>query len=137
MRVSGRDDEERRVPLPEAFSPMFGLWLKDQSRGEFAFARAPRQKPVSCRASRIERRGMLKKAGIAQKVNPRCYSAASETSCSGLPTIDSQPALPAHESQSRCRRPTVDVATVPLSTIFVVHAENKNIYHRFTQLMWN
>jgi len=28
------------VPLPEAFGAVFGFWLKDQPRGEFAFARA-------------------------------------------------------------------------------------------------
>jgi integrase/recombinase XerD len=45
--VIGKGDKERLVPLPEKFGQVFGFWLKDQPRGEFAFARAPGQKPVS------------------------------------------------------------------------------------------
>ena len=42
VRVIGKGDKERLVPLPEAFGAVFGFWLKDQSRGEFVFARAGR-----------------------------------------------------------------------------------------------
>ena len=52
MRVIGKGDKERRVPLPEAFGAVFGFWLKDQPRGEFVFARAAGQKPVSSQAAR-------------------------------------------------------------------------------------
>jgi hypothetical protein len=43
---------------------LFGFWLKDQPRGEFVFARAAGQKPVSSQAARAYLRGMLNKAGI-------------------------------------------------------------------------
>ena len=39
-------------PLPGNFGPGFGFWLKDRARGEFAFARALGQKPVSAQAAR-------------------------------------------------------------------------------------
>ena len=58
------------MPLPEAFGQVFGFWLKDQPRGEFAFARAAGQKPVSSQAARAYLRGMLKKAGIEKKISP-------------------------------------------------------------------
>jgi hypothetical protein len=55
------------VPLPEAFGAVFGFWLKDRARGEFVFARATGQKPVSAQAARAYLRGMLQKAGIDKK----------------------------------------------------------------------
>jgi integrase/recombinase XerD len=70
VRVIGKGDKERLVPLPEAFGQVFGFWLKDQPRGEFVFARAVGQPPVSSQASRAYLRGMLKKAGIDKKISP-------------------------------------------------------------------
>jgi integrase/recombinase XerD len=70
VRIIGKGDKERLVPLPEAFGQVFGFWLKDQPLGEFVFARAPGQKPVSSQAARAYLRGMLKKAGIDKKISP-------------------------------------------------------------------
>ena len=70
VRVIGKGDKERLVPLPEAFGQVFGFWLKDQPRGEFAFARALGQKAVSSQSARAYLRGMLKKAGIEKKISP-------------------------------------------------------------------
>ena len=36
------------------------FWLKDQPRGEYVFARAAGQKPVSSQAARAYLRGMLR-----------------------------------------------------------------------------
>ena len=58
------------MPLPEAFGQVFGFWLKDQPKGEYVFARAAGQKPVSAQATRADRREMLQKAGIAKKIAP-------------------------------------------------------------------
>jgi len=69
VRVIGKGDKERLVPLPEAFGQVFGFWLKDQPRGEFAFARALGQKPVSSQAARAYLRGMLQKAGISPPIS--------------------------------------------------------------------
>jgi site-specific recombinase XerC len=49
---------------------VFGFWLKDQPRGEYVFARAAGQKPVSSQAARAYLRGMLRKAGIEKKISP-------------------------------------------------------------------
>ncbi|MBK8754835.1 MAG: tyrosine-type recombinase/integrase [Candidatus Competibacteraceae bacterium] len=70
VRVIGKGDKERLVPLPEAFGAVFGFWLKDQPRGAFVFARAVGQKPVSSQAARAYLRGMLQKAGIEKKISP-------------------------------------------------------------------
>ena len=58
--VIGKGDQERRAPLPEAFGQVFGFWLKDSPRGEYLFARAPGQQPVSSPVARADRRGMLR-----------------------------------------------------------------------------
>jgi len=68
--VVGKGTQERLVPLPEAFSAVFGFWLKDRARGEFVFARAAGQKPVSAQAARAYLRGMLQQAGIDKKISP-------------------------------------------------------------------
>ena len=70
VRVIGKGNKERLVPLPEAFGQVFGFWLKDQPRGEYVFARAAGQKPVSAQAARAYLRGMLQKAGIEKKISP-------------------------------------------------------------------
>ena len=70
VRVIGKGDKERLVPLPEAFGAVFGFWLKDRARGEYVFARAAGQKPVSAQAARAYLRGMLQKAGIDKKISP-------------------------------------------------------------------
>ncbi len=64
VRVIGKGDKERRVPLPEKFGQVFGFWLKDRTKGDCVFARAPGQKPVSAQAAWAYLRGMLQKAGI-------------------------------------------------------------------------
>ena len=69
-RGIGEGDQERRVPLPEAFGQVFGFWLKDQPKDEFVFARAPGQKPVPSQAERADLGEMLKKAGINRKISP-------------------------------------------------------------------
>ena len=69
VRVVGKGDKERIVPLPEAFGQVFGFWLKDQPRGEYVFARTAGQKPVSAQAARAYLRGMLQKAGIEKKIS--------------------------------------------------------------------
>ena len=38
--VVSQCDQERLVPLPEAFGAVFGFWLKDRNRTEMVFAKA-------------------------------------------------------------------------------------------------
>ena len=74
--VIGQGDQERRAPLPEAFGQGFGFWLKDQPRGEFAFARAAGQQPVSAQAACAYRRGMLEMRTATLK--PVCVTSSAK-----------------------------------------------------------
>jgi integrase/recombinase XerD len=107
VRVIGKGDQERLVPLPEAFGQVFGFWLKDQPRGEFAFARAAGQKPVSSQAARADLRGMLKKAGIDKKISPHKLRHTDATNLlnAGAERVDIK-ALLGHES----------ISTTPIDT---------------------
>ena len=101
VRVIGKGDKERLVPLPDAFGQVFGFWLKDQPRGEFAFARAAGQKPVSSQAARAYLRLMLKKAGIEKKISPHKlrHTYATNLLNAGAELVDIK-ALLGHESIS-------------------------------------
>ena len=69
VRVVGKGNKERLVPLPGAFGTVFGFWLKDRNRAEAVFAKA-NGKPLSPQAARAYLRGMLQKAGIDKKISP-------------------------------------------------------------------
>ena len=99
VRVIGEGDPERRVPLPEAFGQVFGFWLKDQPKGEFAFARAPGQKPVSAQAVRAYLRGMLKKAGIDK--HNRLLNLAVLAKAAGMPVSTLYSRLKQHGDLAR------------------------------------
>jgi integrase/recombinase XerD len=70
VRVIGKGDKERLVPLPRAFGEVFGFWLKDRPKGEYVFARAVGQKAVSPQAARGYLRAMVRQAGIEKKISP-------------------------------------------------------------------
>jgi integrase/recombinase XerD len=38
LRVIGKGNKERLVPLPEAFGQVFGFWFADRPRDDFVFA---------------------------------------------------------------------------------------------------
>ena len=99
VRVIGKGDKERLVPLPEAFGAVFGFWLKDRARGEFVFARATGQKPVSAQAARAYLRLMLKQAGIDKKISPHKlrHTYATNLLNAGAELVDIK-ALLGHES---------------------------------------
>ena len=64
------------VPLPEAFGQVFGFWVKDPPRGEFVFARAAGQQPVSAQAARADRRGMGRSGCLAGSRNRASITAS-------------------------------------------------------------
>jgi len=70
VRVIGKGDKERRVPLPAAFGATFGAWLAGRPAGEFAFAKGPGQPPASSQAVGAYLRGMRDSAGIEKKITP-------------------------------------------------------------------
>ncbi len=99
VRVIGKGDRERLVPLPEKFGMVFGFWLKDRARLDDVFARGVGQKPVSAQAARAYLRGMLKKAGIDKKISPHKlrHTYATNLLNIGAELVDIQ-ALLGHES---------------------------------------
>ena len=70
LRVIGKGDKERLVPLPEAFGQLFGAWLADRKPDAFVFAKAPGARPLGPHAVRAYLRRLLTRAGIAKKVTP-------------------------------------------------------------------
>ncbi len=52
--VVSQCDQERLVPLPEAFGAVFGFWLKDRNRTEMVFAKAD-GKPLAPQGGRVPR----------------------------------------------------------------------------------
>ena len=107
VRVIGKGNQERLVPLPGAFGAVFGFWLKDRARGDYVFARATGQKPVSAQAVRAYLRGMLQKAGIEKKISPHKlrHTYATNLLNAGAELVDIK-ALLGHES----------IATTPIYT---------------------
>ena len=99
VRVIGQNNQERQAPLPEAFGAVFGFWLKDRVRGDYMFARALGQKPVSAQAARAYLRGMLQKAGIDKKISPHKlrHTYATNLLNAGAELVDIK-ALLGHES---------------------------------------
>ena len=99
VRVIGKGDKERLVPLPASFGAVFGFWLKDRNRTEFVFARAPGQKAVSRQSAGAYLRLMLKKAGIEKKISPHKlrHTYATNLLNAGAELVDIK-ALLGHES---------------------------------------
>jgi integrase/recombinase XerD len=80
---------------------VFGFWLKDRPNGEFVFARAAGQPPVTSQAARAYLRGMLQKAGIEKKISPHKlrHTYATNLLNAGAELVDIK-ALLGHESIS-------------------------------------
>ena len=99
VRVIGKGDKERLVPLPASFGAVFGFWLKNRNRTEFVFARAPGQKAVSRQSAGAYLRLMLKKAGIEKKISPHKlrHTYATNLLNAGAELVDIK-ALLGHES---------------------------------------
>ena len=101
VRVIGKGNKERLVPLPEKFGQVFGFWLKDRPKGEYVFARAVGQKAVSRQSGGAYLRLMLKKAGIDKKISPHKlrHTYATNLMNAGAELVDIK-ALLGHESIS-------------------------------------
>jgi integrase/recombinase XerD len=99
VRVIGKGDKERLVPLPGNFGAVFGFWLKDRPKGDYVFARALGQKAVSRQSAGAYLRGMLQKAGIDKKISPHKlrHTYATNLLNAGAELVDIK-ALLGHES---------------------------------------
>jgi integrase/recombinase XerD len=70
LRVIGKGNKERLVPLPEAFGQVFGFWLADRPRDDFVFAQRPGGPPPGAPAVRAYLRRLIARTGIDKKVTP-------------------------------------------------------------------
>jgi integrase/recombinase XerD len=70
VRVIGKGDRERMVPLPKEFGQVFGFWLSDKPKEDFVFAKAPGGKAPSPWAVRAYLRRLIERSGIDKKVTP-------------------------------------------------------------------
>ena len=70
IRVIGKGDKERLVPLPAPFGEKFGAWLKDKPEDEFVFAKQPGGKPPSGASVRGYLKRLRERAGITKPITP-------------------------------------------------------------------
>ncbi len=70
VRVIGKGNRERQVPLPEAFGRVLALALTGKTPEDYVFAKKPGGKPPGAHASRAYLQKLIAKAGIAKKVTP-------------------------------------------------------------------
>jgi integrase/recombinase XerD len=70
VRVIGKGNRERLVPLPQAFGQVFGFWLSDKGKEDFVFAKEPGGKAPTANAAWAYLRNAMARAGIDKKVTP-------------------------------------------------------------------
>jgi integrase/recombinase XerD len=99
VRVIGKGDKERLVPLPEKFGQVFGFWLKGQPAEEYVFAQKPKGKPPGAHAARAYLRRLKDKAHIAKPITPHKlrHTYATNLLNAGAELVDIK-ALLGHES---------------------------------------
>jgi site-specific recombinase XerD len=70
VRVIGKGNKERQVPLPEAFGRVLALSIAGKPQEEYLFAKKPGGKPAGAHATRAYLKKLIDKAGIQKKVTP-------------------------------------------------------------------
>ncbi len=70
VRVIGKGNKERQVPLPESFGRVLALAISGKRQEEFIFAKKPGSKPPKPHAARAYLKKLVEKAGIEKKVTP-------------------------------------------------------------------
>jgi integrase/recombinase XerD len=70
VRVIGKGNKERQVPLPEAFGRVLALSLTGKTQDDYVFAKKSGGKPPGAHATRAYLQKLIAKAGIAKKVTP-------------------------------------------------------------------
>ncbi len=95
VRVIGKGDRERIVPLPQAFGQVFSAWLEGRGGEEYIFAKEPGGKPPGAPAARAYLRKLVEKAGIEKPVSPHKlrHTYATRLLESGAELVDIQALL--------------------------------------------
>lgn len=95
VRVIGKGDKERLVPLPDAFGQVFGRWVAAQSRADFVFAKTPGAAPPSPHAARASLQRLVALARIDKAITPHKlrHTYATRLLESGAELVDIQALL--------------------------------------------
>lgn len=70
IRVIGKGNKERLVPVPDSFGRVFALSLAGKPATEYVFAKSPGGKPMTARAARDYLGKLVDKAGIEKPITP-------------------------------------------------------------------
>jgi len=70
IRVIGKGNKERLVPVPDSFGRVFALSLAGKPTSEYVFAKSPGGKPMTARAARDYLGKLVEKAGIEKPITP-------------------------------------------------------------------
>ena len=70
VRVIGKGNKERMVPVPDSFGRVLGIALAGKPASEYVFAKSPGGKPMTARAVRDYLGKLVEKAGIAKPITP-------------------------------------------------------------------
>jgi integrase/recombinase XerD len=70
VRVIGKGDKERIVPLPARFGPELGGWLEGQPSDEYVFAQQPGGKPSGTKAARAYLQRLRERSAMDKNVTP-------------------------------------------------------------------
>ncbi len=68
VRVIGKGDKERIVPLPARFGPELGAWLEGRPGDDYVFAQEPGGKPPGAQAARNYLRRLRERSAVDKKV---------------------------------------------------------------------
>lgn len=70
VRVIGKGNKERLVPLPEAFGRVLSVTIADKYRDEYLFAKKAGGRPIGQHAVRAYLKKLVEKSGVQKKVTP-------------------------------------------------------------------
>lgn len=95
VRVIGKGNKERVVPLPPAFGVVLGAWVADLAKDDFVFAKTPGGPPPGGRAVRAYLKRLVQEAGIDKRVTPHKlrHSYATRLLETGAELVDIQTLL--------------------------------------------
>jgi site-specific recombinase XerD len=70
IRVIGKGNKERLVPVPDSFGRVLGISLAGKPASDYVFAKAPGGEPMTARAARAYLSKLVYKAGIDKPITP-------------------------------------------------------------------
>jgi integrase/recombinase XerD len=95
LRVIGKGNKERVVPLPEAFGAVFGAWVAELPADGFVFAKRHGQPPPTPQVVRAYLKGLVARAKIDKPITPHKlrHTYATRLLESGAQLVDIQALL--------------------------------------------